>query len=374
MNKSKQDESLEKTSSLNSRYKLTSPSLEDSELLTQLYVIKLFVLVTFVFTLPFGIYSYMQGSIMLAIVLFGMTLLSLLNYLLTTKNFISRSLSANLIIYPLTALMVYLVASGGVHNTGALWIYSLPLAALFLMKFKKGIIVLTLFLILIAAILFLPDNPLLVAIYNFDFKLRLVVVFALVSALASAYQYSIEKLVRNMKVLTKELSEIAEEDQLTQLRNRRGIQHEMERMYAQTKRDKTSLSVIMFDLDFFKDINDRYGHEVGDKVLIKIALVIKGAIRATDVAARWGGEEFLVILPNTNEKEAFMVAEKIRKRILNTYMKNGDRQIKLSASAGVASSNQVKSLDALIKLADNYMYEAKIKGRNITCPTNWGLF
>jgi diguanylate cyclase (GGDEF)-like protein len=143
----------------------------------------------------------------------------------------------------------------------------------------------------------------------------------------------------------------------------------MERIYEQAKRDKTTMSIIMCDIDYFKDVNDRYGHEAGDEVLVKVAEIIKNTIRKTDIPARWGGEEFLVVLPKTNEKEAYLVAEKIRKNILDLLIVHEKHQIKVSLSAGVAESKQTSSVEQLVKLADNYMYEAKSKGRNITCPT-----
>jgi len=345
--------------------------LEDSKYLRQLYILKAITLLAISCTLPLGLLALSKGQSPLASALLTVAFIAILNYILTLKEKINYSLATAVVSYPLVLLMLYLVAEGGVNNTGALWIYSLPAVILFLHGLKKGVIILSIFLLAMLWILFAPDNIVLHAIYTFDYKVRLILVFMLDAALTAAYEYSTENLFGKMKLLTEELSNIAEEDQLTQLRNRRGVHHQMERIYAQAKRDNTDMSLIMCDIDYFKDVNDRYGHEAGDKVLIEVANVIKNTIRRTDIAARWGGEEFLVVLPKTNEKEAYLVAEKIRKNILDLLITHERYQIKVSLSAGVADNKHTASIDGLIKLADNYMYEAKSKGRNITCPTKF---
>lgn len=360
---------LSKDDELKNRYPINASSVEDSILSRKLYILKSFTILAFLFTFPLGILSYTKGQDTLSIGLLAVAFLSILNYFLTLKEKINYTLSSDIIAYPIVALMVYLVATGGVQNTGALWIYALPAVVLFLYGLKKGTAVLFVFLLSMILILFYPENIFLYTEYSFEYKVRLVLVFALVASLASAYQYSTQNLFKKMQELTDELVNIAEEDQLTQLRNRRGIHHQMERIYAQSKRDRTSLSLIMCDIDYFKDVNDKYGHEAGDRVLIKVAKVIENTIRKTDIAARWGGEEFLILLPKTNEKEAYIVAEKIRKNILDILVTHEHNQIKVSLSAGVADAKHTSSVDDLVKLADNYMYEAKTKGRNITCPT-----
>jgi len=351
------------------RYKLNAPSIEDSRYLRQLYIVKAITLLAIVCSLPLGLLALYKGQHMLSFALLIVAFISIVNYILTLKKKISYTLASAIVSYPLIVLMLYLVAAGGVNNTGALWIYSLPAVVLFLHGLKKGMIILSVFLLIMVMILFSPDNSFLHAVYTLDYKVRLILVFILDSALTAAYEYSTENLFGKMKLLTEELSNIAEEDQLTQLRNRRGVHHQMERIYEQAKRDKTTMSIIMCDIDYFKDVNDRYGHEAGDEVLVKVAEIIKNTIRKTDIPARWGGEEFLVVLPKTNEKEAYLVAEKIRKNILDLLIVHEKHQIKVSLSAGVAESKQTSSVEQLVKLADNYMYEAKSKGRNITCPT-----
>jgi len=122
------------------------------------------------------------------------------------------------------------------------------------------------------------------------------------------------------------------------------------------------------DIDFFKDINDRYGHQMGDEVLVGIANIIKDTIRRSDMAARWGGEEFLIVLPDASQREAYQVAEKIRNSVLASSFYHHMKEIKVSLSSGVAQMKDADSIDDLIRQADNYMYQAKAKGRNITMP------
>jgi diguanylate cyclase (GGDEF)-like protein len=350
------------------RYSINALSVEDSELLRKKYIFRSISLLGIIFTLALGLLAYVDGNYKLTLILAGATFIIIVNYALMVKNIISYKLASDFIVYPLLLLMIYLVASGGIDNLGGLWIYSLPMIVLFLHGYKKGIIVLVLFLLMLVALLFIPDNGFLHTSYMIEYKIRLTLIFILVSLLTSAYAHSAQELFKKMTELTEELSEIAEEDQLTQLRNRRGVYHQLERIYAQAKRDRTDLGLIMCDIDHFKEVNDIYGHDAGDKVLIAVAELIKHTIRVSDLPARWGGEEFLIVLPNANKKEAYAVAEKIRKNILDLIVKHEDVNIDITMSLGVADIKRTKNVEELVKLADNYLYEAKRKGRNLTCP------
>ncbi len=370
MNKSSKNNSVQKENS-NHRYSINAPSVEDSELSRKKYIFRAITLLTALFTLPLGILAYINGQMTLSAVLISATLLVLLNDLLMIKNLISYKLATDIIVYPLSLIMLFLVATGGVDNSGVLWIYSFPMIVLFLHGYKKGIIVIIVFLFLLLGLLFIPDNTILQTTYTFSYKIRLILVFILVSLLTSAYAYSAQQLFDKMIQLTEELSDIAEEDQLTQLRNRRGVYHQLERIYAQSKRDRSNLSLIMCDIDYFKDVNDIYGHDAGDKVLIAVSDVIKSTIRKSDLPARWGGEEFLIVLPKAKEEEAYRVAEKIRNNILDLVVNHEGTDIQVSLSLGVADFKNTKSVEELVKLADNYLYEAKNKGRNLTCPDKY---
>ncbi len=121
----------------------------------------------------------------------------------------------------------------------------------------------------------------------------------------------------------------------------------------------------MCDIDNFKKINDSYGHDFGDKALKLVANALKETIRGTDICARFGGEEFVFILPDCPKVMAINIAQNIRKSIENIELKRGDKYIRLSVSIGLTSS--VDALESMIKRADELMYDAKHSGKNKVC-------
>lgn len=161
----------------------------------------------------------------------------------------------------------------------------------------------------------------------------------------------------------KQLEEIATTDQLTGLINRHKFVEKAESAVAIYERYKRDVSIILLDLDHFKTVNDQFGHNIGDKILKETADILEDAIRKQDTVARWGGEEFIVLLPETKKDEALVVANRIRESIeLYKYSKG----IHLTGSLGVATLKDVSKvdLDVLIHSADEKMYTSKEKGRN----------
>jgi len=117
----------------------------------------------------------------------------------------------------------------------------------------------------------------------------------------------------------------------------------------------------MIDLDNFKPVNDNYGHLTGDEVLVSFAGLIKNNIRNVDIFGRWGGEEFIIIFPDTTTEQAFLTCEKLRKRIMNTEFPEA---ISLTASFGITPCREDDKIDAIVHRADQALYQAKNDGRN----------
>jgi len=158
-----------------------------------------------------------------------------------------------------------------------------------------------------------------------------------------------------------DLEDRAYRDGLTQIYNRRYFEEEFEREIARHKREKTPLSIFMLDIDKFKNINDNYGHQSGDEILKELVNLITNNIRAVDIFARWGGEEFICILPNTILQDAILVAQHLREMIEEyTFIDN----IKATCSFGVAEFNEKDDKDSVVKRVDNALYRAKDYGRN----------
>ncbi len=157
------------------------------------------------------------------------------------------------------------------------------------------------------------------------------------------------------------LDKMAITDGLTGLYNHRHIIERLVHEIAEAGRYKFELSVIMLDIDHFKDINDTYGHQVGDEVLVKVSASIKELLRQVDLTGRYGGEEFLVIIPHTDKDGSIVIAERIRETV--EALKFDNSQIKISISGGVCTYKDEDASDLIMK-ADNLLYKAKQKGRN----------
>jgi diguanylate cyclase (GGDEF)-like protein len=156
-------------------------------------------------------------------------------------------------------------------------------------------------------------------------------------------------------------------DGLTQIHNKRFLQEELERELMRARRHNRHLSALMFDIDHFKRINDQYGHLAGDHVLRELARVVQERIRRDEIFARWGGEEFALILPETPLEGAKLLAEDLRARIENHRFVFQGEHIPVTISGGAALLGEDDTSADLIKAADTKLYEAKRSGRNRIC-------
>ncbi|MCC5825108.1 GGDEF domain-containing protein [Alkalimonas sp.] len=171
-----------------------------------------------------------------------------------------------------------------------------------------------------------------------------------------------KSLTRQLRESLAKMSHQANTDALTGHLNRHALSKALGDLVVKGERRRTPFSLLMMDIDFFKAINDTYGHDVGDKALQHVAQCISGQLRSFDLCARFGGEEFIVLLPSTNASEAMDVAERIRKAVESSPL--ADPHHPLTISIGVATYKSGMSTEALLKTADNAVYEAKENGRN----------
>lgn len=164
----------------------------------------------------------------------------------------------------------------------------------------------------------------------------------------------------------RELEQLATTDELTGLHNRRSLLHRLKFETARAKRFRSPLSSVMIDLDHFKQINDEYGHAVGDQVLASVGRLLRESVRVIDVPGRYGGEELCVILPNTPVEGACKFAETLRAKIEAQPHYAGPRLLPVTASLGVGSFDHMEISDAesLLRQADAALYRAKHAGRN----------
>ena len=168
--------------------------------------------------------------------------------------------------------------------------------------------------------------------------------------------------------LTKELEKIATKDSLTGIGNRRYYFELGEKAFSFAKRNDSFLSLITIDIDNFKDINDKFGHQAGDSVLKLVASSMLSELRKSDILARVGGEEFSIVLPNTDLDKAISIAEKIRIKIKNIDYKHNSVDVIVTGSFGVSQNSETDiDLDDIYARADKALYKAKSSGKNRVC-------
>ena len=172
-----------------------------------------------------------------------------------------------------------------------------------------------------------------------------------------------EQLKKRLELQHK-LEELAQKDPLTNLYNRRRMDELLNIEISRVKRNNHQFSLILCDIDHFKQVNDTYGHETGDKVIIAVADILTQSLRQQDFISRWGGEEFLIALPDTNINQASIVAEKIRSLCENKIVINAEHNVQFTLTLGIDVFNNTKDIKATIAAADTALYEGKQTGRN----------
>ena len=171
--------------------------------------------------------------------------------------------------------------------------------------------------------------------------------------------------IERIEMLQEQLQELAVRDPLTELYNRRYLQEALELEFANPERSGLSTAILMMDSDHLKDINDKYGHKAGDDFLVHISKTIQKSIRTGDIACRYGGDEFVVVLSNVTKETALSRAEKLRKKIASHFIVHRNEKVTISVSIGIAMFPAHGSTgEVLLQKADQTLYEAKRMGKN----------
>jgi diguanylate cyclase len=173
-----------------------------------------------------------------------------------------------------------------------------------------------------------------------------------------------EARIHQLETKLEEMSELVREDQLTGSLNRRGLDDVFERELARAERRNSPLCIAMLDLDDFKRLNDTHGHTAGDEALIHLVRVIKDTLRTMDVIARFGGEEFLIVLPDTSMEDAMQTVTRVQRELTKRIFMHNNERLLITFSAGVALRNGTEDQLSMIKRADEALYKAKRAGKN----------
>lgn len=180
--------------------------------------------------------------------------------------------------------------------------------------------------------------------------------------LNATLEYKVKQRTNELEKMTKKLEHLARTDSLTKIHNRYSIMEILSQEIHRSKRHDIPLSVLMFDIDFFKKINDDFGHDIGDKVLFQLVHVVKSTLREIDFIGRYGGEEFLIIMPETTLVEAKVIANRVKNKVAEYQFENIG---KLTVSLGLVELQDDETVDETLKRVDDLMYQSKEGGRNM---------
>ena len=179
--------------------------------------------------------------------------------------------------------------------------------------------------------------------------------------------------IENLRNQIDELSDLVATDALTGLFNFRHFKTVLQAEMDRSKRSGIPTSLVMVDIDYFKEVNDTYGHETGNLALKYLADVLRGEVRTTDIVCRYGGEEFAMIFPETHLNLAVKVADRIREQVASQPVQTEDGEIRLTVSMGASVYMKFSILDIndFVASVDKYLYEAKQSGRNCICHIDY---
>jgi diguanylate cyclase len=315
----------------------------------------------------FGVKSYFDGMHIYGLSLLGFAGIIGLSHF-AYKVFGRWEAHKNFLMLCYSVLYFYLLITGGEESTGIYWLFAYPLLIFSIHGLQAGVLILASILSVSGIILFVPNWLGIEVPYNMNTKLRFGGSMVFVTIMAYSMERARVQATKAHLAASAMLEDLACTDELTGMLNRRGIKERISSELARSQRHKQELSIVLCDVDFFKRINDNYGHDAGDEALRKLAKQLNLTIRESDVVGRWGGEEFILLLPNTSIEKAYLLVERIRMRIASEPLALNGRSIKLSISCGLSSTKFSSDLSSLLKCADLSLYEAKEQGRNCTRP------
>ncbi|NMH59899.1 GGDEF domain-containing protein [Alteromonas ponticola] len=342
----------------------------DSEKSRLIAVINLFSAVGTSLTFVLATRALLTDDLPLALSLYTASLIFFSSHLLMRwrRSADTHKYSSTILLICLMALTAYLVHSGGARGTGPLWSYLVPSVTLFMAGLRRGLTILAVYFCVISALLFFNGGQWLLIDYGYEFKTRLLYSFLTVTFLSAYYEYTREISFKTISELSQKFEKQARHDPLTGLPNRRGMWEHLTYEYERSQRYRLNMTVLVCDIDHYKKVNDTLGHDGGDFILKEVATLMSEQLRKQDILARWGGEEFLILLPETNTQQAFIVAEKIRTQIENAEFTYNEQTLSVTVSFGIADASGKNQVDQAISEADGYLYKAKNAGRNTTLP------
>ncbi len=308
----------------------------------------------------FAIRHWGQSNL-LNLTLFGGVFVILANILYFNY---SRQITPSCAVASITTscFVVLLVYSGGYEGTALFWAFPFPPVILVLLGPRWGMLLNLLLFASLIYLLFLADFG--YALYTQAEKSRFLASFATLMMLSFIAELFRVKSHIELTEQNFEKQKLAHTDQLTKLPNRRFLENVYKERLLKNPLEHFPVTIVVADIDHFKKVNDTYGHDVGDNVLLHVATTLRRGIRQTDVLIRIGGEEFIIFYPNTQHAVCQKLVEHLRQRIESSSFLDGEISLDTTMSFGVATALTETDLDHAIKEADSLLYSAKLAGRN----------
>jgi diguanylate cyclase (GGDEF)-like protein len=340
-----------------------SSKYEASEITRRNFLLTLFNAVAILALSGFTIAAIRSGRTALAIAL---TLTLMMAFIGIITLYISKTTRASTVvaIFGACGLYLFLITTGGVENTGMLWCYPIVAVIVVLAGFKHGLYLICLTFSITGAIFLLPSIPSYFAVYTTEVKIRFFASNVALAIFVTLTEYARARNQLELLKLSAQLDELSYTDLLTGLPNRRFIMECMSAENSRRSRYKRPYTIIFGDVDNFKSINDNFGHEAGDQVLKVIAAKLRSILRSEDIPGRWGGEEFLIVVPEADEQKGLETAERIRIAIANTPISYRNNDISITMSFGVETVLTEGGIEEFINSADRKLYAAKRNGKN----------
>lgn len=311
----------------------------------------------------FAFYSYQQGDMDLAT--FYLAVAALLLVGLGIHSIFDRPrVARGLLAFVLVASFLYLLA-GAPDSSALLWCLTIIPVLVGCFGYRHSMFILGALFALSLWLFYAAGNFWLMPTYSDVTVVRFLSSFVVLSLFAVAMDNAHSRSLNRYKDLSRRVDQIAHQDQLTQLPNRHDMERRLEKKYQQYRLVNQPFSILLADLDNFKFINDRYGHDAGDDVLHAIGALLSEPLRGEDVVARWGGNEFMVLLPTANSEAAVNIAERLRAQAGKLALEAQGDTLRTSLSIGVASIDKCTGIDDLISTAENGLYQAKHMGRDM---------
>lgn len=299
----------------------------------------------------------------LLLVFAGLLAANGLIYLLTRHSTLQRRGFITVI----TVLFTYLAVRAVEDGSAIIWLFAYPPIIFYISQARVGVLACSAGLSAVA-LLFSPlgdlafDSP-----YSTSFRLTMLAVLAFEMSTCYVLDQSRRRSKLSLLKLAREFEYAAKHDALTGLANRREVMAQLDSEYQRYLRNAREFSVLLMDIDLFKSVNDNYGHHVGDEMIVLVATTLREQCRKVDTLARWGGEEYLVLLPETGTAEAVQTANRIRESVGSKTINAEEQAIAATISVGVATISGSESVDRLLQRADEALYRAKTQGRNTVC-------